>query len=215
MKCGRVVIATTKFAKADLVTSQFEDVEIQVTRSGFINVSHCGLKIYENLALPDYAPMAGRFAIGARTGGENAHHRVDDLNITTTLTTSVAPAITAQPQSQTANEGAPATFTVGFDGSAPMTFQRLKNDVAIAGANSPSYTIDRAAFADNGASFKCTVSNNAGSVTSEQATLTVNRDTTPPQLASARGSATFNRVKVTKPPSFMRRSPATSTRKPR
>jgi hypothetical protein len=196
VKYGNVVLATTKFAKADLVTSQFQDVEIQVTRSGFINVSHKGQMIYENLALPNYAPMAGRFAIGARTGGENAHHRVDDLNIVTTLTTSVAPAITTQPENQTVNEGAAATFTIGFDGSAPMTFQWLKNDVAIAGANSPSYRIDRTAFADNGAKLKCTVSNNAGSVTSQEATLTVNQDTTPPQLALATGSVTFNEVKV-------------------
>jgi hypothetical protein len=196
VKFGGTTIATTKFAKADMVTGVFEDVQIQVTRSGTINVTYKGQRIYQNLILPNFAPLSGRFAIGARTGGENAQQWIDDLSITTTPATATRPSVTAQPQSQTVGEGTPVTFAIGFDGSAPMTYQWLRDGVPIPGATSPSYTINRAPASANGAKFKCTVSNSLGSATSNEAILTVNSDTTPPVLNYATGSPTFTKVKV-------------------
>ena len=198
VKYGGTTLASTKFAKADMVTTTFVDVEIVLTRSGMLNVSYKGQALYTNLRLPDFAPVAGQFAIGARTGGENANQWVDDLSITTKLAgTAVGPTVTAQPQSVTANVTEPVTFSIGFDGSAPLSFQWLSNNVAIGGANDPTYTIARAPYSANGAKYKCTVSNTAGSVTSNEAILTVNTDTVAPTLVLARGSATFDTVTVT------------------
>lgn len=196
VKYKGATVATTKFAKADLVTSQFEPVVIELKRNGTLSVSHKGQAVYTDLVLPGFEPTAGVFALGARTGGENANQWVDDLSITTTRVSSAAPSITAQPQSQTVNEGTPVSFTVAYDGSAPLTLQWLSNNVAIAGATAPTYTIARVPFAANGAEYRCTVSNASGSTTSQAAVLTVNPDTAAPVLLYATGSRSFNRVRV-------------------
>ncbi|MGC8991722.1 MAG: hypothetical protein ACP5MD_16530 [Verrucomicrobiia bacterium] len=51
------------------------------------------------------------------------------------------------------------TFTIGFDGSAPLAFQWYSNNVAITDATSYTYSIARVPLSANGAKYKCTVSN--------------------------------------------------------
>jgi hypothetical protein len=84
-----------------------------------------------------------------------------------------APSITQQPANATVAEGATATFTVVASGTAPLSYQWYKNGAAVSGATAASYTTPAASAADNGAKFKVTVSNSVGSVTSNEATLTV------------------------------------------
>lgn len=196
VKYGGATLGTTKFAKADMVTGAFEDVSIEVKRNGTITVSYKGQVLYDNLVLPNFAPMAGQFGIGARTGGENANQWIDDLTITTTVAVAGTPTITAHPQSQTVDERSPVTFVVGYDGSAPFTFQWFSNNVEVAGATSPTYAIARVPASANGAKYKCTVSNGLGSVTSNEATLTVNADTTAPTVMYVTGKYTFKGVRV-------------------
>jgi glucose/arabinose dehydrogenase len=90
------------------------------------------------------------------------------------FTGGTAPAIITQPSNQTVAQGQPATFTVAASGTAPLSFQWQRNQVNIAGATAASYTLTAAAFADNGARFRCVVTNAIGSATSNEATLTVN-----------------------------------------
>jgi hypothetical protein len=59
-------------------------------------------------------------------------------------------------------------------GTAPLSYQWQKNGVAISGATLPSYTTPATTSSDNGAQFTVAVTNTAGSVTSNTATLTVN-----------------------------------------
>jgi glucose/arabinose dehydrogenase len=92
-----------------------------------------------------------------------------------------APALTTQPSSQTIAQGQPATFMVAASGTAPLGFQWQRNQVNIAGATSSSYTLPSAAFADNGARFRCVVTNAFGSATSSEAVLTVNA---PPSITA-------------------------------
>ncbi len=70
-------------------------------------------------------------------------------------------------------EGATATFSVTAAGTAPLTYQWKKGATAITGATTSSYTTPATVVGDNGASFTVTISNSAGSVTSNAATLTV------------------------------------------
>jgi hypothetical protein len=85
----------------------------------------------------------------------------------------VAPSITTQPQSVTATVGSPAYFSVTATGTAPLTYQWLKNGSTISGATSSSYTIAATVSGDAG-SYTVTVTNAQGSVTSSAASLTVN-----------------------------------------
>ncbi len=87
---------------------------------------------------------------------------------------SVPPTITTHPANQAVNEGQTAIFSVVATGTLPLNYQWQKNGSSIPGANSASYTTPPTTMADNGAKFKCVVSNAAGSVTSNEATLTVN-----------------------------------------
>jgi glucose/arabinose dehydrogenase len=84
-----------------------------------------------------------------------------------------APSITTHPANQTVAQGAPATFNVVASGSTPFSYQWQRNQVNISGATSSSYTISSAGMSDNGAKFRCVVTNAFGSATSNEATLTV------------------------------------------
>ncbi len=89
----------------------------------------------------------------------------------------VAPTITTQPANQTVTAGQTATFSVVASGTAPLTYQWQKNGSAISGATATSYTTPVTTTADSGELFRVVVSNSAGSVTSNSATLTVSPGT--------------------------------------
>lgn len=78
-----------------------------------------------------------------------------------------------QPASTTVLEGWKASFAVTATGSAPLSFQWLRDDVEIPLATGSSYVLDPVGPADSGAVFTVRVSNAAGSLTSAAATLTV------------------------------------------
>jgi hypothetical protein len=90
-----------------------------------------------------------------------------------TLTVNAPPSITGQPANQTVTQGQPATFGVTANGSATLTYQWQRNQVNIAGATSATYTIGATALSDNGAKYRCVVTNSFGTATSNEATLTV------------------------------------------
>jgi len=107
----------------------------------------------------------------------------------------VAPTITSQPASQTINAGQTATFSVTASGTAPLSYQWLQNGTAISGATSSSYTTPVESVSNSGTHFSVTVSNTAGSVTSNTATLTVNGVIG--ALNPSTSSLNFNNVTVT------------------
>jgi len=84
----------------------------------------------------------------------------------------LAPIVTAQPAGATLTAGAPASLTVGVAAIPEPTYQWKKNGVAIAGATGATYALASAVSGDSG-SYTVEVTNSAGSVTSEAATLTV------------------------------------------
>jgi hypothetical protein len=83
------------------------------------------------------------------------------------------PQITQQPANRTVSVGATATFMVSATGTAPLSYQWQKNNVDIPGATSASYSTPAVVLAENGSTYRCRVSNAAGSTTSAAATLTV------------------------------------------
>ncbi len=93
----------------------------------------------------------------------------------------VAPSISTQPASQTTTVGQTATFSVTAAGTAPLNYQWQKNGAAISGATSATYTTPSTGTADNGGQYSISVSNAAGSASSNAATLTVN---SAPSIAS-------------------------------
>ncbi len=107
----------------------------------------------------------------------------------------VAPSITAQPSSVTITAGQTATFSVTATGTAPLSYQWSQNGTAISGATSSSYTTPTETTSASGTQFTVTVSNSAGSATSNAATLTVNAPP-PGALTPSTTSLNFNNVTV-------------------
>jgi hypothetical protein len=99
-------------------------------------------------------------------------------------TKTVAPTITAQPASQIVAVGQTATFSVTVSGTAPFTYQWLKNNTNISSATGSSYTTPATIADDSGAKFNVVVSNSAGSVTSTMATLTVSAAAVAPAITT-------------------------------
>ena len=89
-----------------------------------------------------------------------------------------APAITTQPKSASVKEGADVTFSVAAEGEG-LSYQwycESKGSAAKVGTNGPTYTIKVVNVPDdNGTAYYCVVSNKAGEVTSDKATLTVSK----------------------------------------
>jgi hypothetical protein len=92
---------------------------------------------------------------------------------TTPPVVGTAPTITTQPTSLLVAAGAKATFTVVATGTPAPNYVWMKNDHAIDGSNSATFTIS-AATVDDAAVYTVRVSNSAGSVTSAPASLSVN-----------------------------------------
>ena len=90
------------------------------------------------------------------------------------LSVNVAPSVATQPASQTVTEGQTATFQVTASGTAPLAYQWKKNGSDISGATASTYTTPVTTGADSGTAYSVAVSNSAGTVTSSNATLTVN-----------------------------------------
>jgi uncharacterized repeat protein (TIGR02543 family) len=97
--------------------------------------------------------------------------------------------ILVQPASQTILVGEPATFSVAVSGSAPFAYQWRKDGVNIAGAIGPSFTIPSLQLSDSG-TYSVLVSNGAGSVLSDPATLIVTTTPVAPSITTQPASAT-------------------------
>ncbi|MGH7749951.1 MAG: immunoglobulin domain-containing protein, partial [Candidatus Dormibacteria bacterium] len=75
-------------------------------------------------------------------------------------------------------------FTVVAGGTAPLSYQWQKNGANIAGATGTSYTTPVTVITDSGSTFDAVVTNTAGSVTSNAATLTVTSATVAPTITT-------------------------------
>lgn len=96
------------------------------------------------------------------------------VNLTVTAV-AVAPSITNQPVSQSASWGQNVTFSVGADGTAPLSYQWRFYGTNLTGATSAFYTRS-SVFTNDAGPYTVVVTNVAGAITSSPAILTV----TPP-----------------------------------
>jgi uncharacterized protein (TIGR02145 family)/uncharacterized repeat protein (TIGR02543 family) len=93
----------------------------------------------------------------------------------------IAPAIAEQPQSKSVTEGQPVTFKV-FAAGSDLAYQWLKNNIAITGAITNTYTVAATSAGDNGLVFQCIIYNTADTIVSNPATLSVIQNNFPPVI---------------------------------
>lgn len=97
-----------------------------------------------------------------------------------------SPRILTQPQSQTVAAGTNVTFSVTATGVPTPTYQWYNTSLTIGGATSSTLTLNNVQ-AGNASTYTVVVTNVAGSVTSDPATLTVNTATPPPSSGGGGG----------------------------
>jgi hypothetical protein len=143
--------------------------------------------------------QAGTFSISV-TGSDGTFSQTDTITFII-APGNLAPAITSQPGNQSVNVGGTATFSVTATGSPTPTYQWRKDTNPIAGATGATLTLTNVALSAAG-SYSVVVTNSAGNVTSDVATLTVAETTSAPsittqpvnQTAAAGGTASFTVV---------------------
>ncbi len=113
--------------------------------------------------------------------------------------TQASPKIVAQPVDNMQEAGQTASFRISATGGPHTRIQWQKNGVDIPGASSDWLTLGPVPLSDNEASFRAVVRNDAGTTTSESATLTVK--ISPPGPAITSGSADVA-VKAGQPATF-------------
>jgi sugar lactone lactonase YvrE len=86
----------------------------------------------------------------------------------------LSPTISTHPVSVSVTLDSSASLSVKATGTAPISYQWRKNGINISGATDATYTINRASAADS-SSYDVVVTNVGGSVTSNAATITVNK----------------------------------------
>ena len=106
---------------------------------------------------------------------------------------SLAPTIGTQPADVLVGQGWPATFTVDASGVPPLHYRWQRNDADIPGAaDAPSYTLSSPTVAnDDGARYRCIVSNAHGSITTREAVLSVTTKQPPVLTITMPGPNTY------------------------
>ncbi len=84
------------------------------------------------------------------------------------------PTVTDQPDNLAVTFQSSAAFAAQASGTAPLTYQWLRNGVALSGETSPSLSAPVVNYGDDGARYSVVVSNGGGQVESQAAVLTVN-----------------------------------------
>jgi phosphoesterase family protein/putative Ig domain-containing protein/immunoglobulin I-set domain protein/Ig-like domain-containing protein len=186
------VSPSTPTVTAPTITTQPASQTLTAGQSASFSVSASGTAPLAYQWKKGGAPISGAtsnsYSTGPTTAGENgaiftvtvsnsAGAATSDPADLTVNPAPLAPAITAQPKSVTVTAGQSATFAVTASGTAPLQYQWNRNGSAIAGAIAANYTITATSTADNGAKFNVAVTNTAGSLTSNDAVLTVTAPT--------------------------------------
>jgi hypothetical protein len=170
--------------------------------AGFVPMILVDRVVYDDLAPWPLAPDGGGASLQRRSdalyGNEPLNWKAEPPTAggTNTQGALIAPTISAQPTNRTVALNASVSFTVTASGSVPLNYQWQRANTNLPGANSAILTILNAQLADAGA-YRVIVTNEAGSITSQEAILTV---LAPPtisaqpqaQTAIAGGSVQFN-----------------------
>src|SRR5205823_2838468 len=153
---------TTRMIINDVCQSTWEEIDDGIAGSYYCWPTTEGLTSNQMFLSPLFA--YGHGSLYYLSIGSSAVFRI--------RATGTAPGITSQPSSQNVMTGQSATFSVNASGTTPLSYQWQRNQANIPGANASSYQIMSTTLSDNGAKFRCIVSNVFGNATSDEATLT-------------------------------------------
>jgi hypothetical protein len=157
------------------------------------DVSAHGIETFA-IASSNFVQGVNQIAVEVHQGSTNSSDVVWGLKVVATV--NQPPSITTQPQDQTVDAGARATFSVVATGTAPLTYRWYSNNVLIVTGSSPSYQTPVTTIAMDGTKYYVTVSNRFGLVQSSNAFLHVQQDINGPLMVTASALST-NQILVT------------------
>jgi hypothetical protein len=165
----------------DLTTSL--PISLQAGKSYFVSL------IYKEGSGGDYAQVAWRKVGDPTPAALLTPISGSFLSTKTTTSGNEAIDIITQPSSLSGVENDPVVLSIDFEASPAdyVTVQWLKNGTPIPGAMGAQYELDGLSMKDHGAKISALVAIPGQSLESEQATLSVTPDTTPPALLHAKG----------------------------
>jgi 6-phosphogluconolactonase (cycloisomerase 2 family) len=182
------VSAGVPAAVAPTIVNQPASVLVNTGNTATVAVGAAGTGPLGYQWLRNGTPIGGAtaayYSIAAATSGDAGSYSVQVSNSAGSVTSSGAvltvnpsaaatvASLVTQPSPQVQAPGGSATFAVAVTGSGPISYQWLKDGVAIPAAASGVLTLSNVAAGD-AAGYSVTVSNSLGSVTSNAATLTV------------------------------------------
>lgn|GEM_PF-2165501 len=129
---------------------------------------------------------AGSYTVVATNSAGSATSNAATLTVNVPA---VAPSITAQPNASSVTAGNAASFSVTATGTAPLTYQWSKDGSVIGGATSSTFSLGAAQMSDAG-NYTVLVTNTAGSVMSNAASLSVTAAPVAPSISAHPQSTT-------------------------
>jgi len=127
-----------------------------------------------------HAADAGSFTVMVANTAGNVTSNAATLTVNPAP---MAPIVATQPVSQSATVGAAVTLTVVASGIPAPTYQWKREGVEVAGATASSLTLNTIQVSQAG-NYTVVVTNTVGSVTSDAATIAVNRAAVAPAIAT-------------------------------
>ncbi len=115
------------------------------------------------------ASDAGSYTVTVTNSGGSVTSNAATLTV---LAPNLPPTVTTSPAALTVVAGAKSTLSVTAAGTAPFTYQWLRNGTAIPGATSTTLTLDSTLVSDAGA-YSVRITNSVSTITSAAATLSV------------------------------------------
>jgi len=160
--------------------NQFWDVNIHLDPDGSVDVMVHTNQIYKDFVLTGFSAITSpRYGFGARTGGLNDNHWIDDISLTTT-TGPVTLAFARHPADLVALDASTVTLRSAINDPTGLTsyqWQRKaagsENFVDIPGASSETLTTNPMTLADTGTQYRVLATGANNNATSSTATLTV------------------------------------------
>jgi hypothetical protein len=146
--------------------------------AGFVPMILVDRVVYDDAAPWPLAPDGGGASLqrlsDALYGNEPLNWKAEPATagVTNTQVGLVAPTISGQPTNTSVVLNGTTTFTVVANGSGPLSYQWQHANTNLPGANSATLIIANVQFADAGV-YRVVVTNGAGNITSQDATLTV------------------------------------------